>query len=587
MMKIASVAVVGIFVLLYILPLGVRPMVVPDEFRYAEISREMVETGDWIVPHLNGLKYFEKPILGHWLHALSIELLGTNSFAIRLPSALAVGLSALILFLLIRRVTKEIPAALLATSVFLTCIEVYGVGTFCVLDSIFSMFITASMVVFFFAFMEIHPLKRTFYLIGSGIACGLAFLTKGFLAFVIPAIVIVPFVIWQHQLRELLRVFWLPVIAAVLTAIPWSVMVHLKDPDFWHYFLWVEHIDRFVSPNGGQHPGPIWFFVPVILGGTLPWTTQISGVIYRLRINLSNDPLLRFSVCWFLFPFLFFSICRGKLATYILPCFPPLIVLFTVGLCQEWKTLTAERFNRSNRVGVILIITLMVSLIITQTVIPVTKIYNPHEIWKLLFILLGLLAYAVFLIQAGISTSNKKKFTFSCMAPLVLIFSAQFVIPDKLIEKKAPTVFLRRYKDRIDRNTILVSDNYLTPAVCWSYKRSDVLILINPGEFEYGLACEDSSKHRLINIDQLRKLITENTSKVYVTLVTFTKRYSKYEHLLPKPAFKNINHDFVFAEFGVESTLPPAKTAQQHATAERSTEMKTKHTIIDNTGGSP
>lgn len=548
-MKKSGLLIIVFFLLVYILPLGVRPMVIPDELRYAEISREMVDTGDWIVPHLNGLRYFEKPVLGHWLHALSIKLMGANAFAIRLPSALAVGLSSLMLFLLVRRFTSDTIASIMAASVFLTCLEVYGVGTFCVLDSIFSMLITTAMVVFFFAFMENRPPKRRFYLIGSGIACGLAFMTKGFLAFVIPAIVIVPFAIWQHRFKELLRMFWVPVITAVLTALPWGIMIHLKEPNFWHYFFWVEHINRFISPNGGQHSSPFWFFIPVILGGMLPWTTQIIGVIYRLRKYLSNDPLLCFSICWFLFPFLFFSICRGKLATYILPCFPPLIVLFTVGLRQEWKTVTTERFKRSNRAEVILIIALLIGLVITQTVIPITKIYRPYEIWKLLFISVGLLAYAVFLIQAGISTSHKRKFTFSCMAPLVLIFSAQFVIPDKFIEKKAPIDFLSRYNNRISQNTILVSDNYLTPAVCWNYKRSDVLLLINPGEFEYGLACDDVSKHRLLNIDQLQELITKGMGREHIILITSTKRYWEYKQLLPKPIFEDIDFGFVFAEF--------------------------------------
>jgi 4-amino-4-deoxy-L-arabinose transferase len=548
-MKKVSIIIFVLFFLIYILPLNVRPLVIPDETRYAEMSREIVETGDWIVPRLDGLRYFEKPILGHWLNALSIKLIGENAFAIRLPSALSVGLTALILFFFVRRFTGSIPAGAMAASVFLTCLEIFAVGTFCVLDSIFSMFITASMAAFFVAFMEVRSLKRTIFLVGAGITCGLAFLTKGFLAFVIPAIVFIPFAIWQNQLKKLLCVFWLPLTTAVLTALPWGIMIYLKEPDFWHYFFWVEHIDRFISPNGGQHPYPLWFFVPVILGGTLPWTTQIGTGIYKLRKNLSNNPLLRFSICWFLFPFLFFSICRGKLVTYILPCFPPLIVLFTVGVHQEWKTLTAQRSSRFDRVGIILIIALMIGLVLTQTIIPVTKIYRPQEIWKWLFILAGLLAYAVFLILAGISTNHIRKFFLSCMAPVMLIFSAPFVIPDKLIEKKAPIDFLNQYKNKINQNTILVSDNYLTPAVCWSYKRSNVFLLNNPGEFAYGMEYDDTTKKRLLNIDQLRELITKNSGKKSTVLITSTKRYIEYKQELPKPVFEKMDCGFVFAEF--------------------------------------
>jgi len=553
-MKKVSITIFVLFILVYILPLYVRPLVIPDETRYAEIGREIIETGDWIVPRLDGLRYFEKPILGHWLHALSIKILGTNAFAVRLPSALAVGLSALILFFFIRRFTGDATSAIMAASVFLTCLEVFCVGTFCVLDSIFSMFITASMAAFFLAFMERRPIARTIFLTGAGIACGLAFLTKGFLAFVIPVIVFVPFSIWQHRLKELLRVVWLPVITAVLTALPWGIMIHLKEPDFWHYFFWVEHIDRFISPNGGQHPYPFWFFIPVILGGTLPWTTQIISVIYRHRKNLVDDPLLRFSICWFLFPFLFFSVCSGKLATYILPCFPPLIVLFTIGLREKYKTGAVAGFKQSNRIAIILILISILALIVTQTVVPETKIYRPGEIWKILFIIIGFLAYVVLLLQADTSANQSRKFIFSCLAPLMFMFSLPFVIPDKLIEKKAPIDFLSQYKDRISQSTILVSDNYLTPAVCWCYKRNDVFLLDKAGEFAYGLQNDDPSKHRLININCLKELITKDTGKEHIILITSTKRYMEYKQKLPKPVLENIDCGFVFAEFATGKT---------------------------------
>lgn len=91
----------------YILPLGERALFVPDETRYAEIPREMIASGDWGVPHLNGLRYFEKPPLGYWLNATSIVLFGKNAFAVRLPSALAAGLTALMVFVLVGRVLQR------------------------------------------------------------------------------------------------------------------------------------------------------------------------------------------------------------------------------------------------------------------------------------------------------------------------------------------------------------------------------------------------------------------------------------------------------------------------------------------------
>ncbi|MGA8181695.1 MAG: phospholipid carrier-dependent glycosyltransferase, partial [Desulfobacterales bacterium] len=133
-MRKSYVAAFGIFVFLYILPLGIRPIIIPDESRYAEIPREMIASGNWIVPKLNGLRYFEKPVLGYWLNALSIELFGENAFAVRFPSAMATGLSAFIIFLLVRRFSGELSAEISAALIFLTSFIVYGIGTFNILD---------------------------------------------------------------------------------------------------------------------------------------------------------------------------------------------------------------------------------------------------------------------------------------------------------------------------------------------------------------------------------------------------------------------------------------------------------------------
>ncbi|MFA7462340.1 MAG: phospholipid carrier-dependent glycosyltransferase, partial [Anaerovoracaceae bacterium] len=99
--------ILSFFLLAYILPLGVRDLVVPDETRYGEIPREMIASGEWISPHLNGLRYFEKPVLGYWVHAGSLLMFGENNFAVRLPSALSVGLSALLIYVLVWRTSRR------------------------------------------------------------------------------------------------------------------------------------------------------------------------------------------------------------------------------------------------------------------------------------------------------------------------------------------------------------------------------------------------------------------------------------------------------------------------------------------------
>ncbi|MCJ7810568.1 MAG: phospholipid carrier-dependent glycosyltransferase, partial [Desulfobulbaceae bacterium] len=152
-MKRVSIALFVLFVLSYILPLGYRPLAIPDEARYGEIPREMLASGDWVVPHLNGLKYFEKPVFGYWANAVSIVVFGENAFALRLTSALSVMISALMIFLLVRRFSPRAPASALAPAIFLTCPLVLAIGHITILDSLLSMLLTGALVCFFFAHM--------------------------------------------------------------------------------------------------------------------------------------------------------------------------------------------------------------------------------------------------------------------------------------------------------------------------------------------------------------------------------------------------------------------------------------------------
>jgi 4-amino-4-deoxy-L-arabinose transferase len=554
-MRRSSVIIIALFFLLYVVPLGVRPMVIPDEFRYAEIPREMLETGDWVVPHLDGLRYFEKPVLGYWLNAIAIAVFGENAFAIRFFSAVAAGISALFVFFLARRYAGGCFAGVFAAAVFLTCLEVFAVGTFSTLDSMFCMFLTAAMTLFFFAYMENRPRKEACLLVLSGISCGLAFLTKGFLAFAVPAVTIIPFLIWQRRAKEIFRILWVPVVTAALVALPWCLMIYVRENDFWHYFLWTEHIQRLISPKGGQHPEPFWFFIPCILIGALPWTALLPPVISGLRnthlgsrgAGSLKDPLIRFAACWLLFPFLLFSASRGKLGTYILPCFPPLAVLVSTGLLKYFAAGKKKAFTVAVHILLVIVAALVIFLILSQTMSAALRLYEQRETWKVVLVTTAFLTYALFLLCASRAANFRKKLAYFAIGPTVFMFCAQFVMPNQFKDGKAPGEFLRQNWHRVRPDTTLVSDNYLASAVCWSYKRRDVFLLGRGGELAYGLGYDDS-KQRLLDIERLRELITKGSGKECITLIIRMKLYAEYAGLLPKPVFEDVGHGFVFAE---------------------------------------
>jgi 4-amino-4-deoxy-L-arabinose transferase len=369
------------FVFVYLLPIGFRPMIVPDEVRYAEIPREMIATGDWIVPRLNGLYYFEKPVLGYWITAASMLTFGENPFAVRFPSAMAAGLSALMVALLVGKATRDGTSSIVASLIFLTCAEVAGTGVFSVLDGMLAAFLTMAMTTFYFAAQSPRgSFREGSFLTLFGIGCGLAFLTKGFLAFAVPVVVIVPYMIWSGRWRDLFPMSVIPVIAAVVVCLPWALAVHHKAPDYWNYFFWQEHVKRFMAEDA-QHQAPFWTYLAAFPVAAMPWSALIPTSVMGMDRSLRQTPLVRYALCWFVFPLLFFSAASGKLLTYILPCFAPFAILMSQGLGAYLVGLPC----RGAKSGITILLILFTVVIVALVVIQATGIggFIPYtHAWK-------------------------------------------------------------------------------------------------------------------------------------------------------------------------------------------------------------
>jgi len=550
-MKKRAAGVIGIFLMLYILPLGWRPLAVPDETRYAEIPREMIASGDWVTPRLNGVRYFEKPVLGYWLNAVSILVFGENAFAVRLPTALAAGMTALILFLLVRRFHKTSDAALLTAVAYLTSLLVLALGTISILDTMLTLFLTGAMASFFFAHRETRPARQTAFLALFGASCGLAFLVKGFLAFAVPVVAIVPFLAWERRLKDLGRIPWMPLLTLLAVTLPWAVLVHLREGDFWNYFFWTEHISRFLSPMPGQHPKPFWYFIPILAGGALPWVVFLPAVLPEIKKGVNRkDPLLRFALCWFALPFLFFSTCSGKLIPYILPCLPPLLVIIAIGLRAYFEKGRRRAFNIPAVAAAILMGILSIGLILNQsTRILAMRAYSPSETWKWVTVAVGLLAWGTGALLAAMHADWRRKLTLFTLAPLPLLLSVHAVLPNQVLADRTPETILLRHQDQIQPDTVIVTDNDLVHAVCWYYKRDDVRLLDKAGELRYGLDQDDVHPPRLVRSADLGKRIAAHSGKGGVVLFLKRQDYQKFKDQLAEPAMKDADNQFVFLKF--------------------------------------
>jgi 4-amino-4-deoxy-L-arabinose transferase len=546
-MRKSYIVIIGIFLLIYILPLGIRPIIIPDESRYAEISREMIDSGDWIVPRLNGLRYFEKPVMGYWLNALSIKLFGENAFAVRFPSAAATGLSAFMVFLLVRRFSGGTAEATQAALIFLTSFIVFGVGTFNILDSMLAMFVTASMTSFFFAHNS-DSFKKNVFLLLFGVFCALAFLTKGFLAFVIPVVAIVPFMIWEGRFKALFIICWLPIITATLVVIPWAVMVHFKAPDFWNFFVFNEHIKRFLS-SGAQHHESFWYYIYLFPAAALPWTCLFPAAILGLKKTGIKTSITRFAICWFFFPFLFFSVSKGKILTYILPCFPPFAMLMSIGLKKYFETGGKKLFSVA--VGFLAVLAVIIAVALIGVQIIGFKGFKPYDqTWKWGLGVFGFVMFAFLLIFTARASNSKTKLMLVGCSPLFLFLGSNFIIPDLTLEHKAPGTFLLKNAHKIKTDTMLVADEDPMGAVCWFYKRDDVYLLEGGGEVSYGLNYEDA-KSRSLNLRQFKDLVLQNAEKGRVVLIAKSRKYMRWKQSLPEPLYEDSNGKggYVFVQY--------------------------------------
>jgi len=528
------VALFALYVTIFIVPLGARPVAITDEARYAEIPREMLASGDWIVPHLDGLRYFEKPVMGYWLTALSIRAFGETPFGVRFSSAAAAGLTTLLLYWLVRRETEDFAAAACACLVYLTSVLVVVVGTTNLLDTMFTAFATSSIVFLVAGYRAGTSRRRMAFLPLAGLSCALAFMTKGFIAFAVPAVVIVPFVLWDGRGRQLLQLAAWPAAVAGVTILPWAVAINQREPDFWRYFFWEEHIRRFLSPEA-QHANPAWYFVPILLLGALPWTPVLPAAVVGLTGQARDRGLVRLATCWFLFPFLFFSASQGKLATYILPCFPGLAILVGIGLLSY---LRAGR-RRAFQVGAALVavcVTIAAPLVAAAQLVPrMPVLYAPDRGAAWVVAVVGFAAcggLAAVAIRARRAIPAVVAFA---LAPAVLFAGIPFAVPDTVGPARSADPFLRLHRATVPRESILVADVDRVAPVCWFFGRDDVSVLVRSGELGYGLGYADAAD-RFLRVRDLARLIDENRGRRPVTMITTREHYDEYRRGLPDPA---------------------------------------------------
>lgn len=326
---------------LFFILLGNRPLFTPDEGRYAEIAREMAASGNYITPYLNGIKYFEKPILFYWLGAAAIKLGGTSVAALRFINAIIAIFGCLSTYAAGRKLYGRSTG--LAAAVLLGTSTLYFVMAHMIsLDLPVTVFLAVSLYGFILAVEEKVLKTARLYFYAAATTAALAVLTKGLIGVVFPAMIAAAWLTLLGEWRQLLR---LPVFSALLVfflvALPWHIIVNIYNPEFFHFYFIEQHFLRYTTLEVG-HYQPNWFFIPTIIAGFFPWIvflpqTLMASLPHRFSQRRQYASELFFLI-WAGLIFLFFSFSKSKLIPYILPVMPALALLTSRYLVNSTKT---------------------------------------------------------------------------------------------------------------------------------------------------------------------------------------------------------------------------------------------------------
>ncbi len=519
--KVGAFLLALFFALTYLLPLNGRLIWQPDETRYAEISREMLQRGDWIVPYFLDIRYFEKPVAGYWINNISQMLFGHSNFAVRFGSVFCILISAVLVYFMAKMMWRNRHVAFVASFIYVSMFLVFAIGTYSVLDPMFSLWVTASMFCCLWALKAETVKGKVAAWIALGLACGMAFMTKGFLALAIPVIAMLPITLYQKRFMEMVKYGLLAVLAAVLISLPWALAIAKLEPDFWNYFFWIEHVKRFTADDA-QHVAPFWYYIPIIILGTLPWLGLLPGALCKSWRERKSHPEMFFILCWFVVPFIFFSISKGKLPTYMLPFMAPLALMMAKFGVDCVRNGNMNPLKMNGIINVCVGVAAVIAIVIVGFFVK-RPLFEADEWPKLVlgivsFSLWGIIGYLCFVL-------NAKHWLWAASCSLAVSLSIGSALPKNTIDSKLPQNFIAQNHDLLQNSHYLMANNVgVAAGLAWETNRSEIYLYNSSGELTYGIENFEDSQYRLIKPDAFAAWLANARKEGQVTVVFLLRK---------------------------------------------------------------
>lgn len=347
------------------------PLFDPDEGLHAAIAQEMVRRGDYVTPTFLGEPFLDKPILFFWAEAASLRLFGENEAAIRLPPLLF-GLAGILAVAWLGRALFGAAAGLTSGIVYGTMLLPFGVSQVAVHDiGLVPFMCVAAWCVAAIALREDPPSAGRIIALAllAGVCLGLSILTKGLAGVVIAGLF--GACLAAYRPRAVVRVaivLAIAVVVAALVAAPWYIAMEQAHPGYLHYYFVERHVQGYLTATQRHAGRPFWYYVPIVLGGALPWSLHLAGAIHSARAHGLRLALW----AWFALGLVFLSAGESKLLTYALPLFPAIAIAL-----GEYVHATSVRVPRSRSFAItVRIQTMLLALLPAAALVAVQTRYG-------------------------------------------------------------------------------------------------------------------------------------------------------------------------------------------------------------------
>ncbi len=529
------------FGLFYLVPLSNHGLWIPDETRYAQISQAMLLGGDWVSPHFLGLRYFEKPVAGYWMIALGQAVFGENLFGVRIASVVATALSVLLAYLLARRLWRDPRTSLACALLYASFGLIAGQSGYANLDPQFTFWVNLSLVALWHA---LDAGSRRARLLGwtlLGLACGMGFLTKGFLAWLLPVLVALPYMLWQRRWRELLGYGALAVLAALLVCSALGARRACAGSGLLAVLL----LARTHPPlRRRRRPAlsPV-VVLPAVAGGLLP-------ALERPAAKRAAPGLARAAPSAGGLPGAMAAVAAGVLQPepgqaadlhHALPAAAGTAHGPRPGAAAAPGNSAALRGNGLLNLGLALLA--LAALAYLQLRKPVYQ----EEPFELFLVLLVIGAWAA----AGLAQWRYplRAWAAPLLASWVLIALLPAAMPNHVVQNKTPDLFVAEHLDELTgAHHLLSNDLGAASALAWRLRRSDVTLYDTRGELKYGLSYPEHSQRSVPLADIRQWLWQARQDGSVAVLLRINSASDRYQlALLPGDGERYRNGNLVLA----------------------------------------